>query len=78
GRTLVYRSAENPDPEDAWSAFLTGSHDTHFVPCEHFYLLREPHIIKISEHFRAEIDRVVAGLTKTGRRADEGRLTATD
>ncbi len=60
GRTLVYRSAENPDPEDAWSAFLTGSHDTHYVPCEHFYLLREPHIIKISEHFQAEIDQVVA------------------
>ncbi|WP_268761514.1 alpha/beta fold hydrolase, partial [Frankia sp. AvcI1] len=28
GRTLVYRSAENPDSADAWSAFLTGSHDT--------------------------------------------------
>ncbi len=60
GRTLVYRSAENPDSEDAWSAFLTGSHDTHYVPCEHFYLFREPHIIKISEHFQTEIDRVVA------------------
>ncbi|MCM3884600.1 alpha/beta fold hydrolase [Frankia sp. R82] len=60
GRTIVYRSAENPDPEDAWSTYLTGSHDTHYVPCEHFYLLREPHVIRISEHFRAEIDRVVA------------------
>ncbi|MCK9894990.1 alpha/beta fold hydrolase [Frankia sp. AgB32] len=60
GRAIVYRSAENPDPADAWSAYLTGSHDIHYVPCEHFYLLREPHVIKISEHFRAEIDRVVA------------------
>jgi acyl-coenzyme A synthetase/AMP-(fatty) acid ligase/thioesterase domain-containing protein/acyl carrier protein len=60
GRTIVYRSAENPDPENAWSTYLTGSHDIHYVPCEHFYLLREPHVIKISEHFRAEIDRVVA------------------
>lgn len=60
GRTLVYRSAENPDPENAWSTYLTGSHETYYVPCEHFYLLREPHVIRISEHFRAEIDRVVA------------------
>ena len=59
GRTIVYRSAENPDPENAWSTYLTGSHDVHYVPCEHFYLLREPHVLKISEHFRAEIDRVV-------------------
>ncbi|CAO5169988.1 Acyl-CoA synthetase (AMP-forming)/AMP-acid ligase II [Frankia sp. AiPs1] len=66
GRTLVYRSAENPDPESAWSTYLTGSHDTHYVPCEHFYLLREPHVIRISEHFREEIDRVVAEQARRG------------
>ncbi|MBX6390722.1 MAG: AMP-binding protein [Frankia sp.] len=60
GRTLVYRAMHNPDPPDAWSHYLTGSHDYHDVPTEHFSMLREPHAIRIAQDIRAEMDRILA------------------
>jgi hypothetical protein len=68
GRTLVYRAQDNPDGEDAWSELLPGSHSVHDVACEHFSILREPHVKKISEVITVEIDAVLAERRRSGRR----------
>lgn len=60
GRTLIYRARDNGDPVDGWAAFLAGSHSVHELPCEHFSVLRDPHVAKIAEHVTREIDRALS------------------
>jgi thioesterase domain-containing protein len=73
GRTLVYRTQENPDDENAWSALLPGSHEVHNVACDHGAILREPHISKISEAIETEIDAILAASRPDGRRGPSRR-----
>jgi thioesterase domain-containing protein len=58
GRTLVYRAQDNPDDDDAWSELLQ-DYEVHDLACEHFSVLREPHIQHVSERVAAEIDKLV-------------------
>jgi len=67
GRTVVYRAMGNPDEPRAWSRYLTGEHEYHDVATEHFSVLREPHIQRIAEGIRGEMDEVLA------RRATDDR-----
>jgi hypothetical protein len=60
GRTVVYRAQDNPDDETAWAALLPGSHTVLDVACEHFSILREPHVEKISKDIQTEIDNILA------------------
>ncbi|MBL7495405.1 non-ribosomal peptide synthetase [Frankia sp. CNm7] len=68
GRALVYRAMHNPDPAKAWSRYLTGSHDYHDVPTEHFSMMREPHIVDIARGIRAEMDSLIERHAAVGTR----------
>jgi amino acid adenylation domain-containing protein len=67
GRTLVYRAKDNPDDDGAWSELLPGSHTVHDVACEHFSILREPHVVKIANSIATEIDAVLASPSPSRR-----------
>jgi thioesterase domain-containing protein/acyl carrier protein len=62
GRTLVYRAQDNPDDDRAWSSLLP-DYEVHDLACEHFSVLREPHVKTIAAQLATEIDKLVAGLS---------------